>query len=266
METSYADWQIDLDDIKIISDIESSSTSGVFLCTWRKYQTVVMKVVEGHSDRELCILAKCLHPNVCQFLGACMRQGKTYMIFEYMPLGNLRCFLRMNPSSMKKLSIAKDVCIGLDYLSNRKPNPVIHRDIKPENVLIGHNIAKLCDFGISKLTDTGSPARHTGEVGSVRWTAPEVLLSQDYNVKSDVYSYGMLLKYLWSGVLPYVDHLPFQAAFAKMNHVKDDLSVIDDDSIRELVERCTSFDCSPRPTYAQIIDRLNEITYQSISI
>lgn len=270
METTSADWEINIDDISIISEIDSSSNSVVFLCMWRRHQPVVMKVIRGNAEQELCVVSKCLHPKVCQFLGACVRQDKTFMIFEYMPGGNLKTFMATNPSTADRLQIALDISIGLDYLSNRKPMRIIHRDIKPENILIGDSKnAKICDFGISKLSEsvTGSPRPHTGEVGTARWTAPEVLLSQSYNETSDVYAYGMVLKYLWSGVLPYNEYtMSFQAAFAKVNGIPDDLSMIDNDTVRDIVERCTDFDTTKRPSHSQIARTLKMlIDEQAIS-
>ena len=262
METTYADWEINLDDIKIVSEIQSAGDTVVYLCLWRNYQTVVMKVIPGCAERELNILSKCLHPCICQFLGGCIQNDKTFMLFEYMPFGNLKTFMKSEPSRLEKLKIAFDVSIALDYLANRKPNGILHRDIKPENILIGVNkCAKLCDFGISKITlTTASPRRHTGEMGTVRWTAPEVLASQLYDEKSDVYSFGMVLKYIWSGVIPYSDYeMAFQAAFAKINNIKDDTSIIDDPSIRSLVERCISFDPSLRPTHSQVAESLKNL-------
>jgi len=263
METTRVDWEIDINDVCIISEIARSSKSVVYLCLWRKHQTVVMKVIQGNAEHELCILSKCLHPTICQFLGACIRNNKTFMLFEYLPNGNLRTFMDTDHSRNEKLQIALDVSVGLDYLSNRKPMGIIHRDIKPENILIGNSKnAKICDFGISKLTGsvTGSPRPHTGEVGSTRWTAPEVLLSQMYNDKSDVYSYGMMLKYLWSGVLPYNEHaMAFQAVFAKVNNIRDDLSMIDDDVVRDLIARCTDFDTSKRPSHSTVAKTLKTL-------
>lgn len=265
METTRADWEINLNDVKIISEIASSIQSVVFLCSWRIHQTVVMKMIKGDATHELNIISKCVHPRICQFLGACVRGDQTYMLFEYIPNGNLRTFMASPHSRREKLQIALDVSIGLDYLSNRKPMPVIHRDIKPENILIGEfNNAKICDFGISKmsLTTTSSPKRHTGEVGSIRWTAPEVLLSQKYNNKSDVYSFGMLLKYIWSGVIPYANcPMSFQAAFAKVNGTSDVLSVVDDDKIRTLVERCVSFNPKERPTHSEVATILQGLLF-----
>jgi len=263
METTHADWEIDITDIKIISEIDSSSNSVVYLCYWRTHQIVVMKVIEGNAENELRVLSKCLHPRICQFLGACVQRKKTFILFEYMPRGNLRTFVKIAQTRRTKLSVALDISVALEYLSHRKPVSILHRDIKPENILIGeNNIAKICDFGISKmdLKPPTSPKKHTGEVGTVRWSAPEVLLSQPYNDKSDVYSYGLLLKYLWSGILPYNEYeMPFQAAFAKVNNISDDLSVIDDVSIRELVERCVSFDPHERPSHSEVASVLNEL-------
>ena len=80
---------------------------------------------------------------------------------------------------------------ALNYLHSLKPEPLIHRDLKPENILIGmfnnKRICKLADFGLSKFIDVTSGYFTTG-LGTIKYTAPEVLRGDRYDTKADIWS------------------------------------------------------------------------------
>ncbi|EFC35430.1 predicted protein [Naegleria gruberi] len=68
------------------------------------------------------------------------------------------------------------------------------RDLKPGNILLSNDLTpKVCDFGLSKLSNDNSKTTKTGQVGSLLYMAPEVLLGKNYNEKSDVYSFAIIM-------------------------------------------------------------------------
>lgn len=99
----------------------------------------------------------------------------------------------------KKIDILKDIARGLAYLHNRKPECIIHRDLKPSNILLTKSCkAKIADFGISCLQVTSNESYNmTGETGTYRYMAPEVLRHQEYSCKVDIWSIGMILYYMF---------------------------------------------------------------------
>jgi len=94
---------------------------------------------------------------------------------------------------MKELSI---------YLSQP---PIIHRDLKPPNVLFDANgVAKIADFGLSKFVNSNLERyQMTAKTGTVRYMAPEVLIGNPYSCSVDVYSFGMILSYMFTGQRPF---------------------------------------------------------------
>ena len=268
------DWGFDPSDVTHKMLIDLAGDRSIYRCRWR-HTTVCMKVIDAINDdtrHELEVLSKSVHPNICQFLGGCTLDGKTFMLFEYMDNGNLRQYLsRREPSVTEKISIALYILAGLDYLARRRPRTILHRDIKPDNIFINaFGVAKIGDFGSSKLVDQSNDASsrvHTGEVGTYRWTAPEILRSSLYDATADIYSFGLLLRYIWSGVLPYRSYTkPVQVVFAKISNTADDYSDLilpesPDASfeIKRLVEQCTDFDSLARPTIAIIFQRLESL-------
>lgn len=98
--------------------------------------------------------------------------------------------------------MAMDIADGLNYLHTQE-TPILHRDLKSLNLLVtqvpkpgGLITVKITDFGLSRdlLENTGHQSnRMTGMAGTFHWMAPEVLKSEHYTHKADVYSYGICL-------------------------------------------------------------------------
>ena len=148
--------------------------SGAFGCVWRvgfEGFTCAMKVltITEKTDSydieslkmETEILEKANHKNIVRYLGHEFRDKEMRVFMEFVPF-SLRGYLEeMKPRSISP-PVAKNIIInvarGLNYMHNLAP-PIIHRDIKSANILCvknvdgGVEVAKLCDFGVSKLVE-----------------------------------------------------------------------------------------------------------------
>lgn len=159
----------------------------------KEFQSDLEEECKKEIIAELDSLSRLHHPNIIQLLGVQILK-KPYMIaMEYMPfsLENHIHFLRF----IDKKSICIDIARGLAYIHNRKPDSIIHRDLKPSNILLTISLkAKLADFGLSILQkDNFLEYKMTGETGSYRYMAPEVLRHESYNSKVDIWSFGMVI-------------------------------------------------------------------------
>ncbi|KAH7432031.1 hypothetical protein KP509_07G005100 [Ceratopteris richardii] len=172
--------------------------------------TVVAKevqIISGIQHRHLLTLKGwCFKPK--ERFCCCPSAGETYLVFEYMPKGDLRSHLhglKRGPSldSVTRLKIIHDVAVALNYLhSCMTPTGfVLHRDVKAANVLLTEDMeAKLGDFGLARLiahdeTVSDDPA------GTRGYVAPEVI-RREISKKSDVYSFGVLIIEIASGIRP----------------------------------------------------------------
>ncbi|GLJ17124.1 hypothetical protein SUGI_0296330 [Cryptomeria japonica] len=224
---------------------------------------------------ELALLQRVRHPNVVQFLGAVTQSSPMMIITEYLPKGDLDAYLKKKAGSglkpLKALKHALDIARGMNYLHENKPAPIIHRDLKPSNILrddSGH--LKVADFGISKLLKVST--KTLKEDGSFklsgtswRYTAPEVIREEAYDTKVDVFSFALILQEMIEGNQPLASltHMEAAKAYAyedrrpefkaSPRHYPKDL--------KELIEQCWDKDPAKRPTFADIIHKLDTIIY-----
>ena len=254
----------------------------VFKALWR-HETVCVKHISFDTEcskhtkkdieNEVSVLSKCIHPKICQFLGANVGDGNAYLLFEYMENGDLVEYMKHTELNNKqRLQIMIDVAKGLCYLHNRKPHIIMHRDLKPQNILIGrYGGAKISDFGISKLVhqkDKVSFHGHTGETGTYTWMSPEILKHQDYNFKSDIYSFGLLMYYVWTSKMPFaqLNMNMMQLMYAKFNN---DLVLEpfeqEQRELSDLINWCVQIEPETRPEMGEIIEEL-EFIYKSCDL
>lgn len=132
------------------------------------------------------------HPNIVMFLGACTKQPNFAIVLQYCARGSLWSTIQnldIPISWEDRRKFALDTARGVNYLHTCSP-PIIHRDLKSLNLLLDDSYkVKLADFGWTK----GLENYMTGKIGTYQWMAPEVIASQKYSQKADVFSYGIIL-------------------------------------------------------------------------
>ncbi|KAF3777007.1 putative LRR receptor-like serine/threonine-protein kinase [Nymphaea thermarum] len=160
----------------------------------------------GNLLAEIKILMRIHHKNLVSFVGLCEEQDEVILVSEYMASGSLSDILKARASELtwkKRLQIALDAAIGLEYLHTGCKPAVIHRDIKPANILLDENLqAKLADFGLSKaggIDGTECSAYQTKVAGTMGYIDPEYLYTETLTKKNDVYSFGVVLFELITG-------------------------------------------------------------------
>ena len=150
--------------------------------------------------RELDLLHECHAPEIVNFFGSFLERSEVHIIMEYMNGGCLDDVLRRigRIDEIALVRITDKVLRGLLYLENAK---IIHRDLKPANILVNtEGEVKLCDFGVSRKLIT---TRANTFVGTMRYMSPERLIGEEYTIKSDVWSLGISLVEMATGVYPY---------------------------------------------------------------
>ncbi|KAK1295410.1 Serine/threonine-protein kinase HT1 [Acorus calamus] len=223
---------------------------------------------------ELTLLQKVRHPNVVQFVGAVTQNIPMMIVSEYHSKGDLSSYLqkkgRLQPQKTLRfaLDIARQVLVGMNYLHECKPDPVIHCDLKPKNILLDNGgQLKVAGFGLIKLSkmspDKAKLAVSAQIDNSSLYVAPEVYKNEIFDRSVDVFSFGLILYEMIEGYPAFHPMPPEEAAqqmcVQRMRPPFKTKSKSCPPELKELVAECWDPEMVIRPTFSEIIVRLDKI-------
>eukprot|EP01070_Trichotokara_eunicae_P006827 Trichotokara_eunicae@DN5158_c0_g1_i2.p1 len=215
------------------------------------------------------------HKNIARMLGVVISGMNFSIIFEYSAAGNLREKLTDGPPFPFELvvQILVDISHALSFLHKKG---VVHCDVKSANILLDlSGRAKLCDMGSSWFTtkkiaaDDESTIDVLGRVGTYPYMAPEVLRGEGVRTACDIFSFGVVVWEILNRSLPHdglhLNHLTTAVGYMGYTLPVDTVSELtgftksQEQGLRALMIECMAFDARKRPTFEQIIVRLNRI-------
>jgi len=154
----------------------------------------------GELLREPRLLASVNHPNIVAITTAEKQDGVFFIVMEYVPGETLENIIgtRGALDLTRALDFTCQICNAVDHAHRQG---VIHRDLRPANVLVGeHDMLKVADFGTSRFLEIA--AHGTTVIGSPPYMAPEQFQGKAV-FASDVYSLGVTMYQMLTGMLPY---------------------------------------------------------------
>lgn len=200
------------------------------------------------------------HPNIVTLFDFQQTGGRSFITMEYVEGVTLKKVVSM-PKPLpvgQAMKIIYQCCQGLDYAHK---HGIIHRDIKPSNIMISkQNVVKIMDFGLAKIVGEESITEAGSVSGTVLYMSPEQLLGRKLDGTTDVYSLGLVMYELLTGVHPFGEGDPAYHQIHTRPKPPKELRAEIPDRLEQLVLKCIEKDFTKRfPTALHMAMALREI-------
>lgn len=228
--------------------------------------------------QEISVLSRYKHTNLVSLLGFSDDGGVKTLVYKYLPKKSLDWHLKSPKLSwIERLSICIGAAQGLEHLHNPSSSKIKHRvlhcDIKSANILLDANWdAKISDLGFSKLAlaNQGIPYIISQPMGTLGYVDPVFVETALYHKESDIYSFGIVLFEVLTGMQAGRVSLPQLAqdnaiSTIVLDCLQEQISPCCLNNFAKIAFQCLHRDLKRRPTISEIVNELKSIRLRQVS-
>ena len=260
------EWEIDRRQIRLVRRLGAGQFGEVWEGLWNNTTSVAVKTLKpgtmspGEFLQEAGLMKKLRHQKLIQLYAVCTKEEPIYIVTELMKHGSLLEYLRGEGRALKLpqlIDMSAQVASGMAYLEEQN---YIHRDLAARNILVGdHMICKVADFGLARVIDEDIYEAHTGAKFPIKWTAPEAALYNRFTIKSDVWSFGIVIyEIITYGRFPYPGMTNAQVLEALQQGYRMPRPMGCPDKLYDVMLDCWKEEAQSRPTFETLQWQLEE--------
>uniref|UniRef100_H9GEL5 Tyrosine-protein kinase n=1 Tax=Anolis carolinensis TaxID=28377 RepID=H9GEL5_ANOCA len=194
-------WEIPRESLKLEKKLGAGQFGEVWIATYNKHTKVAVKTMKPGSMsveaflEEANIMKTLQHDKLVKLNAVVTKEEPIYIITEFMEKGSLLDFLKSDEGRgvqlPKLIDFSAQIAEGMAFIEQRN---YIHRDLRAANILVsGILVCKIADFGLARVIEDNEYTAREGAKFPIKWTAPEAINYGSFTIKSDVWSFGILL-------------------------------------------------------------------------
>lgn len=204
---------------------------------------------------EILLMQMATHPAIVNYKDSFLHEEALWVVMEYIDGVDLTQVLTANDLTEPQIArICYETLSALEHLHSKD---VVHRDIKSDNVMVSITDGRvvLTDFGFGAQL-TKEQDKRKSVVGTTYWMAPEVIKSEYYDHKIDVWSLGVMALEMIEKEPPYMNMPPMRALFSIVKHGLPDFQYPDRMSaeFQDFIKKCTIRDQTERPSSRELLE------------
>ncbi|XP_061781367.1 proto-oncogene tyrosine-protein kinase Src isoform X1 [Nerophis lumbriciformis] len=250
-------WEIPRESLRLDLKLGQGCFGEVWMGTWNGTTRVAIKTLKPGTMspeaflQEAQVMKKLRHEKLVQ-LYAVVSEEPIYIVTEYMGKGSLLDLLKGDMGKMLRLpqlvDMASQIAAGMEYVERMN---YVHRDLRAANILVGENLeCKVADFGLARLIEDNEYTARQGAKFPIKWTAPEAAHFGRFTIKSDVWSFGILLTELATkGRVPYPGMVNREVLDQVERGYRMPCPAECPPSLHELMQTCWKREAEERPTF-----------------